>query len=237
MHHDAIEKTMVGSTLNLLNFSNSLPTTLSDNPVLPSGFCNRLLNDEMEDSEFDQILPARYRAVANMHWTPIRIAKMIASQIDPDSTQRFVDIGSGVGKLCVLLSFLTKLQISGVEQRQRLHEIAEAIVRVNDVKRVQLSNCNMMDIDWENFDIFFLFNPFLEHKLKSDIFIIDKGIEFGECHFLKYVEFVEERIKSLPAGRRLITLEGFGGGIPPSWRLISSEETCDGRLNHWIKKW
>ena len=93
----------------------------------------------------------------------------------------------------------------------------------------------MMNVDWEKYDIFFLFNPFQEHKLRSNTFAIDRDINFDDGLYKKYAKFVEDRIKKLPAGRRLITLDGFGGRVPKNWRVVSSNRLKDGRLNHWIK--
>ena len=160
---------------------------------------------------------------------------MIAGQIGSESTLRFVDIGSGVGKLCILLSFLTRMEIFGVEQRRHLHEIAETIVSTNAITRVNLSHGNMMDIEWEKFDVFFLFNPFQEHNLKSDIFAIDQKVNLEPDLYVKYVTFVENKLENLSVGKRVITLEGFGGTIPKTWRLISSDQVVDSKLNHWIK--
>ena len=160
---------------------------------------------------------------------------MIARQVGSESSQSFIDIGSGVGKLCILLSFLTKMKIFGIEQRKSLHDVAQCIVKTNKIERVELNCGNMMDINWEKFDIFFLFNPFHEHKLSSNVFAIDQDINLDPELYKRYARFVEKRIQSLPAGKHLVTLEGFGGKVPKSWRLISSEPFDDDRLNHWRK--
>lgn len=228
---------MNGRNEKLIDFANKLATTFEVSPLLPQDFGSRLRSSaEIDDFEFDKILPARYRFVSNIHWTSIQVARTIARRLNLESTQRFVDIGSGVGKLCILLSELTKLEIWGVEQRRHLHEIAETIIKANSITRVNLSHCNMMDIDWREFDIFFFFNPFQEHKLKYDVFAIDQDIHFEEGLFTKCVKFVEGKLLDLPPGKQLITLDGFGGEIPKNWRLVSSEKVVDTVLNHWIKE-
>ena len=227
---------MTDRSKNLVSFVNKLPTTFVGAPILPPDFSGRLrTKDELDDFEFDQILPPRYRFVAETHWTSIQAARMIADQIGSKSNQRFVDVGSGVGKLCVLLSLLTEMEIFGVEQRLHLHEVAEEIVRANSISRVNLSHGNMTDIDWDNFDIFFFFNPFQELNFKFDIFAIDHSVSPENGLYVKYVRFIEDRIKDMPAGKRLIALDGFGGTIPQGWRLVSSDRILDSTLNHWIK--
>ena len=144
---------------NILSFASKLPTTFTGVPILSPDFARRLNStDEMDDFEFDQILPARYRFASDMHWSSIQVARIIAAQLGSKSALKFIDIGSGVGKLCILLSLLTKMDIYGVEQRPHLHEIASTIINTNSIGRVNLIHGNMMDLDWESFDVFFLFN-------------------------------------------------------------------------------
>lgn len=70
------------------------------------------------DSEFDRILPFRYQTVSEIHWTPIDVAVAIAQMVENLPTRRFIDLGAGTGKLCVLLALMTDHFISGVESSE-----------------------------------------------------------------------------------------------------------------------
>ena len=78
------------------------------------------------------------------------------------SDKSFLDIGSGKGRVPYLALKLGAKHAEGVEQSQKLHSIASKNYEILGVQKNCISNC----IDatkfnrYDEFDIFFLFNPF-----------------------------------------------------------------------------
>ena len=70
-----------------------------------------------EDSLFDSLLPEYYQKVSSIHWTPIQAIRQLAEFISNcDENSKFLNIGSGCGKLCIIFSLLTKMNIYEIEQ-------------------------------------------------------------------------------------------------------------------------
>lgn len=221
---------------NLFSFFRNLSIDFENRPILPPDFANRIRsNSEIADCEFNLVLPAKYRVLAPIHWTPLSVVKLIADALGNISGARFIDVGSGTGKVCVSLSYLTDWQIFGLEQRQQLIEIAKSIVEVNRIDRVKLIEGNLNDLDWNSYDIFYFFNPFQEHLFCSDPLLIDNSIELDPSFYPEYVNFVESRLRTLQSGKILITFDGFGGDISSDWKLQLHAEIDSGLLKIWEK--
>src|SRR6185437_914320 len=62
----------------------------------------RLKNATLTDSDFDAIYPAPVRRVSASFWTPVSVAVRAADLLVDDPSTRVLDIGSGVGKFCIV---------------------------------------------------------------------------------------------------------------------------------------
>lgn len=191
----------------------------------------------VDDSIFDALLPQLYQSVSIVHWTPIKAIRQIAEFISTcDSNSKFLDIGSGCGKLCILLSLLTKMNIYGVEQRIELHKVAERIKKANAIKNVHFICGNMLELDWSKFDIYYLYNPFQEHVIDFENMRIDDRIAFDKKNYMYYTSEVYRQLCWARPGKKLITFHGYGGPIPSTWRLTQSRTIGYGHLSMWENK-
>ena len=196
-----------------------------------------LAGESVYDHELDVVLPPRYRALSELHWSPLEVARKIAELLKPTPKARFIDIGSGCGKLCLLLAMLTDLEISGIEQREDLHRVAVDLCEANIPGRVRLIHGNMLSLDWSKYDVFYLYNPFHEHffgKL-GEILPIDRAIPLSRRSFAQYVDEVFRQLVLLRPGQRVITFHGYGGKMPPSMKFIESHKIENGTLQLWEK--
>lgn len=206
-------------------------------PVIPKKVIRSLqAGDPINDIDFDQIYPPRVRALSDVQWSSIKVARHVADMIGKDSKDRFIDIGSGVGKLCVLLSLLTKLEIYGVEQREDLFKIAQKVIDENQLARIHLSYGNMLSLDWSLYDIFYLYNPFQEHTCGVyEGGLIDKNIDLDRKYYAHYISEVFRQMSWLEPGKRVIIFHGYGGIMPPSMKLLESRHVNKGELCLWVK--
>jgi hypothetical protein len=63
------------------------------------------------------------RQLFDLGWTPVNVIYKILGVLGDSPKAKFVDIGSGVGKVCIALSYLTEWEIFGLEQSVGLHDI------------------------------------------------------------------------------------------------------------------
>ncbi|MEK2645887.1 methyltransferase domain-containing protein [Bdellovibrio sp. BCCA] len=227
---------------NLFNLSDieilkQYPKTFTAPPVLSENLIRRILNGEkVRDQEFDTIFPPYYQVVSDIHWSSIEVARQIASWLNEKPKLRFIDIGCGVGKLCFLLQILTPHEIHGIEQRTNLVKIAQAIIKQNNLKQISIKSMNMIDLDWSEYDVYYLYNPFQEHQDGSRFCVIENNIDLDSKYFAHYTSEVFRQLAWAETGKMLITYHGFGGRIPPSWRMLTSKHIENGHLELWMKE-
>ena len=85
--------------------------------------------EAVTDEEFDVIYPTDIQTLSRRHFTPIAIAKMAAEYLADQPNARILDIGSGVGKFCMIGAACTKGHFTGVEQRENLSNLANEITK------------------------------------------------------------------------------------------------------------
>jgi hypothetical protein len=142
-------------------------------------------------------------------------------------------VGSGAGKFCIVGAISTPGTFFGVEQRRNLVREAERLTNLLNVPRVEFLLGNMLDIDWGNFDAFYLYNPFFENVATRGV--IDQTVDTGIHFFNLYVDAVQRKLEVLPLGTRVVTYHGFGGKFPASYQLDHQENVGTGFLNLWKK--
>lgn len=207
-----------------------------EKPPLISNLMRALVGSDfpVEDSLFDSLLPEYYQKVSSIHWTPIQAIRQLAEFISNcDENSKFLDIGSGCGKLCIILSLLTKMNIYGIEQRSDLFKIAEKIKTINDLQNVHFIRGNMLDLDWSGYDIYYLYNPFQEHIASFGDMRIDERIDFDQKYYVQYTSEVYRQLCWAKPGKKLITFHGYGGSIPSNWRLTQSRIIGYGNFSMW----
>jgi SAM-dependent methyltransferase len=188
----------------------------------------------LHDRDFDQLLPDDLRAHAPCHFTPVAVARRAAELLVDRPGARILDVGSGVGKFCIVGAAFTAGVFVGVEQRPRLVGIATALARVFGLARVEFAHENVVDVDWSSFDGFYLFNPFAEH-LEEPPSPLDDTLELDPAHYLRYVRFVTQRLAEAKPGTRVVTYNGFGGTPLDGYALTADEEWGMDFLKLWIK--
>lgn len=194
-------------------------------------------SDDFPDTEFDKIYPPKMKAMSDIQWSSLKVAKKIADMVGPNTKARFMDIGSGVGKLCTLLHFLTDLEIFGIEQRKALFKISQVVAKTNNLNRLHFIHGNMLDLNWEDYDIFYFYNPFQEHLYSdTDLALIDKNIDLDRKYYVQYLDEVFRQMTWLAPGKKVITFHGYGGRMPPSMRIVHSHPVHNGELCMWEKK-
>src|SRR5215470_16048122 len=90
---------------------------LSERLVKPNCFLN--------DGAFDWLYPERIQRLSRRHWTPLGVARKSAHFLANAPGKRILDIGSGVGKFCLVGGhYYPDALFFGVEQREELYNLA-----------------------------------------------------------------------------------------------------------------
>jgi predicted RNA methylase len=186
-----------------------------------------------EDS-FDRVFPEPIRERSIQFWTPVEAARQAAQFLAPAPSARVLDVGSGVGKFCIVGAATTGAIFSGIEQRPHLVEVAERAARQFRISRVAFTVGTVDDVDWSHFDAFYFFNPF-EENVFAEHSALDRSVVLSEARFWSDVAFVERKLARLPVGVRVATFHGFGGRIPPSYELVAQRLVRGGVLRFWTK--
>ena len=175
--------------------------------------------DFVSDRELDEALfPAAYCGLlSQVHWTPVEVSLHAAALLSDGQRRRILDIGAGVGKFCILGALTTPAAFVGIEQRLSLVEAARSAAARSGASRASFVHANVLDVDFAEFDAFYLYNPFYE-QISLDSIPIDETIEPSYKRFLGYVAATTKKLRDMRSGTRVVTYNGLEGTCPPSTR-------------------
>lgn len=187
----------------------------------------------IRDDEFDRLLPPWARQLSRQFWTPVRVAQRAARLLAAGGRQGLVlDVGAGVGKFCVVGALTTTLTFIGIEHRPALVDAAEMLVQKLGVERVHILHGTLEDVVWEQFEGFYLFNPFEESSHPEAA--IDDAVVLSEERRARDVALVEQALARAKSGTRVVTYHGFGGRFPPDFHLIRRMPAGSDLLRCWM---
>jgi SAM-dependent methyltransferase len=186
----------------------------------------------VDDRVFDEVYPLALRRISHMHWTPIEAAVRASKLLDCRPGARVLDIGSGVGKFCIVAAASTGARVLGIERRRGLVDVAERTAASFGVE-VAFIHGSFASHDPRTVDGVYLFNPFVEN-ICSTADQIDTTVELSEARFAEDVAAAEEFLGGARPGTRVVTYCGFGGDMPSGYVRVLRER-CAGVLELWIK--
>ena len=189
------------------------------------------LNLEVSDEEFNLIYPDKIREFAYHQWTPIDVAKLAAKFLAEKPGTKILDIGSGVGKFCMVGASCTQGLFTGVEQRDYLVEMSNKISSHHGLNNVRYIHANIMDVPFADYDAFYFFNAFYENLDRAAV--IDNTVERGFSFYNIYTRYVSGQLSKKQIGTRLATYWTPVNEIPDSYELKFS--AFEERLNCWEK--
>lgn len=163
-----------------------------------------------DDAAFENALKKSVQGHSYIHWTPIEVIKAAVSWLGTQSTNhdgkpstnRILDIGSGVGKFCLIGAMNSNAHFTGVETRKNLFDEAINLKKELKLKNVDFIHSDIKEIDFSNFTAFYFYNPFCELMALSGS--IDDQIKFNEDAYYSYQDFVADQLKQTPKGTKVV---------------------------------
>lgn len=189
----------------------------------------------MPDEDFDQVFPPSQRMRSNFHWTPIEIALRACELLDPlerpRQNRRVLDIGSGVGKLCLVGALTTEAVWCGIERDAAMVRAAVAAAkRMGLQNRVEFMHGELSSLEWSDYDSFYLFNPFAECLFSTRL----DPLERRDVYYAN-IQLVQQRLATTKLGTRVVTYHGFGGDDLPGFTMVLREPARESDLCLWIR--
>jgi hypothetical protein len=208
------------------------PHTASNKIAIESGHPNA--GQDVTEEAFDIVYPKFIRRCSAHFWTPVEVATRAARFLAPSPLSRVLDVGSGVGKFCIVGALATGASFSGIEQRPNLVAVANRASGKLGAARTNFTVGTIEDVDWSLHDAFYFFNPF-EENLFREQGCLDRAVILSEERFRSDVAFMEKVLAGVPIGTRVATFHGFGGRIPQGFELVDQQPHRGGVLRFWTK--
>jgi len=192
-----------------------------------------LSNDLFQsDPVFDGLYTLRAQQLSAIHWTPIEVAKKAAAHLTEGNKGRILDIGSGVGKFCIVAAhYFPQHSFYGVEQRKALIDEAVIAQKATCTNNVTFIHSNFNAIDLQHYDHFYFYNSFSENLFHYKP--IDNLIQASPAIYDEYLNELYNLLEEKPAGTRLATFHSPEAAVPPSYHRI--KYVTGESLELWIK--
>ncbi len=188
-----------------------------------------------DESSFDEYLPLELQPKSCVHFTPIAIARRAARLLAPRAGMRILDVGSGVGKFCIIAAHeVPDATFVGGEQRHHLVHVATRLAERWSVPNATFVHGDVFALDWSEFDGFYLFNPFAEQLFKPWQ-VIDETVESKPKAFIRQVAVAYHRLANARTGTRVVTHHGFGTPLPPGYELVRDDPPGPPSVKLWVK--
>lgn len=171
------------------------------------------------DAPFDECLSTDLRALSEVFWTPMSIARIGAQWLYSAGARSVLDVGAGVGKFCTVASLTTRLESFGVEHRPHLVRVAREVATRLGAHGCHFFHGGLELLESLTTDAVYLYNPFGEN-LAWDGIAIDDSVRLSGEQFDVAVRRIEAFLKAAPKGKLALTFHGFGGQMPDAYRQI-----------------
>src|SRR5204863_2649593 len=110
------------------------------------------------DAVFDSIYDDRIRGLSEQHWTPVTIAARASWLLTTAGATKILDVGSGVGKFCIVGALSTTAEFVGVERRAGLVDIARRAAATAGASRATFVHADIDAVSFDGYDGIYLYN-------------------------------------------------------------------------------
>lgn len=188
---------------------------------------------ELTEETFQSCLPEYLQKRSRTFFTPIHIAQTAAQWLTEDGSKRILDIGAGVGKFCIsAASYNPTSYFFGIEYRKSLAAIANNLIADFGLENTSVQHGDVGEIDLQDFDAFYMYNPFFENLVPS--LELNNEVKLEKVLYTYYFKLTEDRLDKTKKGTRLVTFHGNNFDVPASFKKV--KQNADGLLKLWVKE-
>lgn len=184
------------------------------------------------DANFHHLYPLYIQALAEKHWTPLKVVQRASKFLAATPGVKVLDIGSGPGKFCLGGAYYNpEAFFYGIEQRIDLVRYAVIAKEMAGLNNVTYMYGNLMELDLRQYDHFYFFNSFYENL--PGTYKIDDKLTYSRSLYNQYNGYLFTQLEKMPAGTRLATYHGAETEAPHGYHIVGTD--IDHLLKFWIK--
>jgi predicted RNA methylase len=184
------------------------------------------------DADFDRMFPEELRDRSELHWTPVAVALRAAELLAPSPGLRVLDVGAGVGKVCLVGALATEATWWGIEQDPVLVQAANHAAWTLDIGcRTRFVVGDGSLLAWDDLDAIYFYNPFGTLMLPP---YTSPFVRHATVHAT--LLRIEQQLARTRIGTRVVTYHGFGGRLPAGYSLAEREPAGEDVLELWIRE-
>lgn len=186
----------------------------------------------IDDKEFDLIFPPRIKTLSERHWTPIIVAKIASTFLCHQAGLRILDIGSGVGKFCLVGATLQPTcTFFGLDIREYFIKIANKLKKKHAILNAVFECRDMMETDISTYDGIYFYNSFQE-KI-DDTSVMDDTSSISHEMYNTYSQHLYQKFLEMPVGTRLVTYHTSEFFVPENYKMV--EHHLMGKVKCYVK--
>jgi SAM-dependent methyltransferase len=143
-----------------------------------------------------------------------------------------LDIGSGVGKFCLVGATLNpRCHFFGVDIRKKFVDISNELRIRFAVQNISFVCNDIAQLNMLEYDGIYFFNSFQERI--DNTARIDENSKISKIEFVKYMQYLFKQFNQMAVGTRLATYHTANFFIPDNFRLVGEE--LNGMLKFYVK--
>jgi SAM-dependent methyltransferase len=118
--------------------------------------------------------------------TPAKIIFELATLAQLSSDDIFIDLGSGLGQVIILMNLLSGTHSVGIEYEPAYHQYAQACAQQLNLANVEFINLDARKGDYSKATVFFLYTPFEGNMLNDMMDILKKQAQQRNIRIFTY---------------------------------------------------
>lgn len=187
---------------------------------------------EVFDDEIDFLFDPQFQQHSDRHFTSIYIVQLAVQFLSENGDKHILDIGSGTGKFCLVGGMISKSRFTGVEYREDFIFEAKRLVLAAELSNVEFLHANILDCSFQDFNAFYMFNPFLEQV--DPTATMGSGVQPSETLYRRYNQHVAHQLNQCFIGTRLVTYYINEKLVPQSF--VIRKKLLQNTLVFWEKE-
>jgi hypothetical protein len=145
-------------------------------------FVNCLFSDRPLPEETMALMPD----MVSFHKTPVRVLFELTKIAEMDSADVFIDIGSGLGQVVLLVNLITEATASGIEYEPAFCAYANTVGSRLHLTDTTFINADALQGDYSSGTGFFLYTPFEGNMLRDMLGLLRQACRGGMIRLFAY---------------------------------------------------